>query len=527
MIRKIDAVLCGLLLAVAIAAYGQTGSDPASRCAALSQLQISGVALEVTKAEWHAAGKTAAQPGQMGMASMALPAYCRIDGMLDRRVGDQGVSYGIGFALALPDEWNGRFLQQGGGGLNGNIGMPLGTVAAGNRPALARGFAVASTDTGHQSKGGGFDAGFMQDQQAALDFAYVAVGRVAALSKQIIAQFYGKPADHSYFTGCSTGGREAMLMAQRYPTYFDGIISGAPAIRTNHSNLALRFMAVTYNQIAPRDAQGKPITAQALSDSDRKLVLDGLLAACDGGDGLKDGMIFDPLHCRFDPEVFQCQLDAAKSDGCLTSKQAAAIRKAFAGPKDSKGNQVYPGFLFDTGIAVSRGISGVLRSPSPPGPPIQSLEMDIDREARAADTNPEVILSDTGTWTNLNTFSGHGGKLIFFHGVSDPWFSALDTLDYYQRVGKDNGGPDRVRGWSRLFLSPGMGHCGGGEAALDTFDLLSALVDWVEKGTAPESVRATGQAFPGRSRPLCAYPQHAQYKGQGDPQDAKNFECKR
>ena len=526
MIKRIDAILCGLMLAFAAMGYGQTGADPSARCAALARLKIPGVELEVTKAEWHAAGKTPAQPGQMGMASAELPAYCRIDGMLDRRMGDKGVAYGTGFAIALPDEWNGRFLQQGGGGLNGNVGLPLGTVAAGGRSALTRGFAVASTDTGHQSKGGGFDAGFMQDQQAALDFAYVAVGRVAVLSKQIIAQYYGKPADRSYFAGCSTGGREGMLMAQRYPNYFDGIISGAPAMRTNHSNLALRSMAVTYNQIAPRDAQGKPVTAQALSDSDRKLVLDSLLAACDAGDGLADGMIFDPLHCKFDPEALRCQFDTTKAEGCLSMPQAAAIKKAFAGPRDSKGNQVYPGFLYDTGIAEARGISGVLRSPSPPGPPIQSLEMDIDREARAADTDPQVILTDTGTWTNLNTFSGHGGKLIFFHGVSDPWFSALDTLDYYERVGKDNGGLERVRGWSRLFLSPGMGHCGGGEAALDSFDLLSAIVDWVEKGTAPDAVKATGQAFPGRSRPLCPYPQHTHYKGQGNPQDASNFECR-
>ena len=526
MTRRSHAILCGLMLAFTAAAYAQTGQVPSARCAAFATFQIPGVALEITGAEWHPAGKGPSQPARTGQDSPELPAYCRIDGMLDRRVGDKGISYGIGFALALPDAWNGRFLQQGGGGLNGNVGMPAGAVAAGNRPALARGFAVASTDTGHQSKGGGFDAGFMGDQQAALDFAYVAVGRIAVLSKQIIAQYYGKPPDRSYFTGCSTGGREGMLMAQRYPTYFDGIVSGAPAIRTNHSNLALRSMAVTYNRIAPLDAQGKPVTAQALSDTDRKLVIDGLLAACDAKDGLADGMIFDPLGCKFDPEALQCRPDIAKADGCLSGQQAAAVKKAFAGPKDSKGNQVYPGFPYDTGIAAARGISGVLRSPSPPGPPIQSTEMDIDREARAADADPQVILTDTGTWTNLNTFSGRGGKLIFFHGMSDAWFSAFDTLDYYERVGRDNGGIDRVRGWSRLFLSPGMGHCSGGETALDSFDMLSAVVDWVENGTAPDAVKATGQSLPGRSRPLCPYPQHTHYKGRGDAQDASSFECR-
>jgi feruloyl esterase len=131
----------------------------------------------------------------------------------------------------------------------------------------------------------------------------------------------------------------------------------------------------------------------------------------------------------------------------------------------------------------------------------------------------------TSRWTNLNTFSNHGGKLLFFHGVSDPWFSALDTIDYYERMSKSNGGPAVVNNWSRLYLAPGMGHCNGGEAALDSFDLLTPLVDWVEKGTAPV-VTATGRAFPGRSRPLCSYPQHAHYKGQGDPEKAENFECR-
>ena len=152
--------------------------------------------------------------------------------------------------------------------------------------------------------------------------------------------------------------------------------------------------------------------------------------------------------------------------------------------------------------------------------------MDVDARAAAAAADPEEALTATSRWTNLNTFSNHGGKIMFFHGVSDPWFSALDTVDYYERLQKANGGPEQVRNWSRLFLSPGVGHCQGGTAALDTIDALSAVVNWVEKGVAPESIPATGRAFPGRSRPLCAYPQHAHYKGQGNPEDAANFECR-
>ena len=213
--RIVSIVSGAVLLCVSVAAAQTPRTTPAA-CDALRQLQVSGVALTVTKAEWFAAG--APLPGGRGGAAPVatkLPAYCRLDGVIDRRMG-AGATYGIGFALALPEDWNGRFLFQGGGGLNGSVQNPLGASAAGERPALARGFAVVSTDTGHQGTGA-FDGSFRQDQQASLDFAYVAVGRVAEIAKRIIAQHYGKPPDKSYFSGCSTGGREAMMMTQRYP----------------------------------------------------------------------------------------------------------------------------------------------------------------------------------------------------------------------------------------------------------------------------------------------------------------------
>ena len=515
----------GVLAALSCPATAQTVvSRDAAACAALSSLQVPGVSLSITKAEWMPAGSTSpASQNPQGPPAVKLPAYCRLDGVLDRRTGADGKGYGIGFALALPGEWNGRFLFQGGGGLNGNVGFPLGAAVSGNNPALARGFAVVSTDTGHQ--GQVFDASFMAEQQASLDFAYQAVGRIALLAKQIIAQHYARPANKSYFAGCSTGGREAMLMTQRYPTYFDGVISGAPAMRTNFSGIGDEWVATMLNTVAPKNAQGVPQVRQALSDSDKKLVIDGALNACDANDGVKDGMIFDQLSCKFDPKVLACR--GAKTDSCITMEQAVAIEKGFAGPKDSKGRQVYPGFLYDTGIASTQGIPGLLHGGlNPVGPPFASATMDVDARALAAATDPAEALTATSRWTNLNTFSNHGGKLIFFHGVSDPWFSALDTIDYFDRMTKANGGAPQVTNWSRLFLVPGMGHCGGGPAALDEFDLLTPLVDWVEKGTAPNAVPATGRSLPGRSRPLCAYPQHTHYKGSGDPQDARNFECR-
>src|SRR5262245_49106689 len=232
-------ILVTVCIAGTVAGFGQPAeaqnvSRDAAACASLSSLQIPGVPLSITKAEWFAAGSRPPAPPNAppnAAPSFTLPAYCRLDGVLDRRTGADGKTYGIGFALALPGDWNGRFLFQGGGGLNGAVQIPLGATAAGSTPALARGFAVVSTDTGHT--GSGFDASFMQDQQASLDFAYQAIGRVAVLAKQIIAQHYAKPPDHSYFAGCSTGGREGMVMTQRHPTFFDGVIVGAPAMRTN------------------------------------------------------------------------------------------------------------------------------------------------------------------------------------------------------------------------------------------------------------------------------------------------------
>src|SRR5499427_5711500 len=252
-----------ILLLMSSAAGAQT-KPGAAACAAMKGFKLPGTTLEITKADWVAAGSTPpAGPGGPPAARVALPAYCRVDGVIDRRTGGDGKPYGIGFAIALPDDWNGRFLQQGGGGLNGSVGFPIGAAAAGTAPALVRGFAVVSTDTGHTGANG-FDANFMREQQAALDFAYQAVGRVAGLAKQIVALYYSRPADHSYFAGCSTGGREGMLMTERYPTYFDGVVVGAPAMRTNFSGIGDEWVAVSLNQ------------AEKLSPSDKKTVIDGI-----------------------------------------------------------------------------------------------------------------------------------------------------------------------------------------------------------------------------------------------------------
>lgn len=496
----------------------------APHCADLLKFQTHGASVAITKADPMPAsppGTLRISPNFPGTVAVAVPPFCRVEGVIDRRTGVDGKPYGIGFALALPDQWNGRFLFQGGGGLNGSVALPLGSQAAGETPGLARGFAVVTTDSGHQ--GSVFDGSFFRDQQASLDFYYIAIGRVAQVAKEMIASYYGRAADRSYFAGCSTGGREAMIMSQRYPEYFDGIVSGDPAIRTGYSNLGLGFMTAVFDEAAPKDDSGKPDPKRVFSDSDRKLVVNSLLQACDAKDGLKDGMIFNSRACGFDPGTLECS--GAKTDICLTRPQADALKKAFAGPKSARGDAIYPGFPYDAGIADTGGIPGLLNGPViPVATGADFLHFDADREAARVADNPTALLGDS-TWTNLTSFAGHGGKLLFFHGLSDPWFSPLDTLGYYEKMAKETGSGDAVASWSRLYLVPGMGHCQGGSATLDRFDMLSAVVDWVEKGVAPDRVVATGKAFPGRSRPLCPYPQHAQYTGNGDPNNASNFVC--
>jgi Tannase and feruloyl esterase len=362
------------------------------------------------------------------------------------------------------------------------------------------------------------------DQQASLDFAQVAVPRVTEIAKQIVATYYGQPARHSYFDGCSTGGREGMLMTQRYPDYFDAVISGDPAMRTGFSQIGNNWAAVAFNQIAPKDDSGRPQPDKVFSDGDKKLIVKGILDACDAKDGLKDGMVFNSRACKFDPDVLTCT--GPKTEACLTSQQTGALKKAFAGPKNSKGDLVYPMNAYDAGIEnllPAAPVAGA--TPRAAGPRPLPTSIDVDQRLFSLLGNPLEAITDT-TWTNLSSFSAHGGKLLFYHGMSDQAFSAMDTLDYYLKMAKANGGLEQVQNWSRIYFVPGMYHCRGGSFALDQFDLLTAAVDWVEKGKAPDFVVATGKAFPGRSRPLCAYPKYAHYKGQGDPEDARNFECR-
>ena len=514
-----------VLVASSVSQEGVAQAAPGEpACAALRQLQVPGAALSEVSAEWFAQGSPPPQePPWVPPLAVPLPAYCRLSATLDRRTGADGRSYGIGFALALPAGWNGRFLFQGGGGLNGRVAPPLGRTGQGDA-ALTRGFAVVTTDTGH--RGEVFDASFMADQQASLDFAYQAVGRVAVLAKQILTQHYGRPAARAYFMGCSTGGREGMLMAQRYPAYFDGIVVGAPAMRTHFSGIGDEWVATMLNNVAPLDVSGKPDGRRAFSQADRKAVVDGLLGACDATDGLRDGIVSDPIGCRFDPAALVCA--AEKADGCLSGPQADALARAFAGPKDSKGRPGVPGLPVRHGHRRHPGHPGAARRQHEPGGRAVHGDQDGRGHAGRGRSRPAAHAADVDL------------ELDQPQHVLEPRRQAplLPRRERPVVLGPRHGrllradDPGQRRrcpsctGWSRLFLVPGMGHCGGGPATLDSFDMLSAVVDWVESQKPPQAVRATGRSWPGRSRPLCAYPSHAHYKGSGDVEDAASFECR-
>ncbi len=491
-----------------VAAHSQ---EPA--CSALAEWSRGADDLRITEAR-HYADRSV---GGRAPTRRALPAHCHVAGSFEHRSGSDGRDYAIGFAVNMPDDWNGRFLFQGGGGLNGSVGEPLGTDATGGESALSRGFAVVSSDSGHT--GSVFDASFMADQQAMLNFQYQANAKVAQLALPMVEAYYRSPAHHSYFVGCSTGGREGMIMAQRFPHLFDGIVSGAPAMRTGVSNLALRWISVELGKTAstnPRD----PFTAE-----EESLIMDGLMNACDALDGSEDGLIFNRAACDFDPRRLACS--AAQGEQCLADDKAEALARALGGPVNAAGLPVYVPFPYDSGLDDPGRLPGLLLAGgSPPEGPngADMPSQDVDAEFIAAMAADES-LGNTATQYNVSSYIANGGKHIFYHGESDPWFSANDTLRYYERMGEANASVKPVNEYARLYLVPGMGHCGGGEQTVDTFDLLTPLVDWVEEGRAPAAVTATGTSMPGQSRPLCPWPAYAHLEG-GDAAPADSYGCR-
>lgn len=459
-------------------------------------------------------------------AAVDVPALCRVAGVTEPAVA---------FEVWLPlGDWNGKFHVSGNGGMAGVVSY---AAMAG---ALRRGYAAASTDTGHVRPGtDGFDASWALGRADLIeDFGHRAVHVTAENGKAIVAAFYDRPPSHSYFVGCSKGGQQGLMAAQRYPDDFDGIVAGNPA------NDWTRFYAGAHLWYAlatldDPDSYLPPAKLPALADAVNR--------ACDTLDGIADGVIDDPRLCRFDPATLACP-EGQDDDGCLTPPQVQAVDDIWSGSRDAAGEVIFPGLV----PGGENGPGGGWRSWVTGREPFTSLhwlaadgffkymvfeDPDWDFRSFDYDTDLAFALDKVGgaldaANPDLGGFRDGGSKLIVYHGWSDPDISPLGSIDYYEDVlafAEDGAEPGSVAATSdffRLFLVPGMGHCAGGPG-YNRVDPLPALERWVEEGTAPDTLLATrvedGEVT--RSRPVCPYPDASTWDGVGDPDAAGSFRC--
>ncbi|RZI76809.1 MAG: tannase/feruloyl esterase family alpha/beta hydrolase [Variovorax sp.] len=497
-------------------------------------------------------------------ASQPAPAHCLVRGrMNERKSAVDGNSYAIGFEMRLPVAWNGRFFHQVNGGLDGAVVPALGGIGGGApvTNALQMGFAVISSDAGHA---GALGPRFGLDPQARLDYGYNAVAQLTPVAKNVIAQAYGRGPDRSYIGGCSNGGRHAMVAAARSANDYDGILAGNPGFNLPRAAVAQLYGAQQYARIASAQTPaGLPDLQSAFTPAELKLVSDKVVAQCDALDGLTDGIVSDVKACqtRFKLDAAVPTCPAGVRDGsCLSAPQKTALTNVFAGARNSAGQAIYSSFPFDSGISGANwrdwkfsssqsrdtGAVGFIfstppMSDRPAGLPF-ALGFDMDRDAPTIDATNGVFRESAMAFmsppdaANLATLRNRGAKLMVYHGTSDAVFSSDDTAAWYDRVQAANGG--NAAAFARYFPVPGMNHCSGGPAT-DQFDMLSALVAWVERGEAPASVTATARGagsnvvnaeLPAswstrRTRPLCPYPLVARYQG-GDTERASSFACR-
>lgn len=533
-------------------------------CAHLAGVSLAGTRL--TLQESVAAGTiqlTGVQPGAPG-SQAPVPAHCHVQGNINERTGIDGKRYAIGFDLRMPVAWNGRIYFQGGGGTDGTLRDAVGVLTGGGNTsnALMQGFAVVFTDTGHRDEPG--PSGpyqFGLDPQARADNGYHSMAETGRVAKVLIGAHYGRAPQRSYFVGCSNGGRQAMMMTQRYPDMFDGVIASAPAYRVPLASVQAVYDTQLYAKAAAGNAPlvgGRPVLAKAFSPADMKLLTNEVLNQCDALDGLKDGIVDNWPACKFKPEALKCS--GAKTDQCLTGTQVDALAKSFAGAKDSSGKLLYSDWVFDAGLHSNEWMrwkfgdsataapnarniilmTGALPMffTTPPSVPddfyAYALRYDFDRDApgvyatdaRFRESAMRMVAADS---TDVDAYAKHGGKLLFFHGQSDPVFSVTDTVRYLDGLRQRYGA--RTDDMARLFTVPNMAHCAGGPAT-DQYDGLTALVNWVEKGEAPSRIVARARpenrdvTTPGRTRPLCAWPKQSRYNGSGSIEDAANFSCR-
>lgn len=491
--------LCALVAVLALAGCGGSdddGADVAARqaCSDFKAGQSIGDAVIASATAVAASGPT--------------PEHCDVRGTLSPKTT---------FSVRLPTQWNSRSVFVGGGGFNGNLAGP-------NAQYLSAGFAqVAST--------GGNDvpntANFALNPLALNDYSYLSVHRTHQVGKQIVSAFYGRVATKNYFHGCSKGGQEGLIQAQRWPDDFDGIVAQAPAL-----NLQSLFLGFTRNN--------KLIFAPGGNLSPAKLVTlnTAILAACDVQDGAADGIVSRPAACSFDPAVLRCS--GAESDACLTNAQITTASSLY-GPWSVGGKQYLPGFYAGSEVTWNGTQTGAVTAALPRYSNLfadQYVRYFVTQDATASafTFDPVPWLSRIGQLSqlsdandpNLSAFRARGGKLILYHGLADAAISPKDTEAYYQAAVAAAGGKTTADTFMRAYFNPGVGHCSGGPGA-DTVDLLTPLVNWVESGAAPTSSTITAtkvsQGATTLSRPLCLYPEYPRYRGTGALTDAANFAC--
>ncbi len=561
------ALLLGAAIATSLAGWATTeaATPPVQRSPALPAVIRSCAELPTRFSfpQTSLQGATVVPGGTASVSGRPIGAHCLVTGKMNERVSPvDGQTYAIGFEMRLPVDWNGRFLYQGNGGIDGAVIPAFGAVNGGaaDTNALAQGFAVISSDAGHSGQQNPL---FGLDPQARLDYGYQAVGSLTPMAKALIRSAYDKDPDFSYIGGCSNGGRHVLVAAARYADQYDGFLAGDPGFNLPQAALAQLYAVQQYSRVA---------TSQDLESGftlpERQLVANAVLAKCDALDGAKDGLIQSTAQCQ---KTFSLGRDvptcAAGRDGtCLTKDQKDVIGKLFAGVRDAKGKPLSPSFPFDAGIPGANwadwkfvasvtnrdppAMAFIFQSPPAPASTLRdmrsfALGFDVNRDgpkifATAAPYNEASMSFMTPpNATQMADLKRTGGKLLVYHGTSDPIFSSNDTAAWYDGLRKSSRGD--ASAFARFYEVPGMNHCRGGIAA-DQFDMLTSLVDWVEKGQAPEAIVATarGAGNPAgvnpelpagwaadRSRPLCPYPQVARYDGKGDMEKASSFSCKR
>ena len=464
-------------------------------------------------------------------AAQHLPAYCEVTASVKPVEGSN-----ITVVYRLPDNWNGKVLGLGGGGWAGNTQVvspiPGGTVSG---PGLIQGYATLQTNGGHDTgvvKGvpDVWNTSWSANPEAVTDFSYRAIHLMTEVGKQVVAKYYGEPHKRAYFQGCSTGGRQALMEVQRFPKDYDGVVAGAPVY-----TLATQTTSVVRNQIlAAPDA--------SLSEAQLKRINDAALAACDGGDGLADGIITDPRTCAFDPATVQCA-DGRKDANCLSPGQVKALRKLYSAVKTSSGDTVAYPLTRGSELSWSRFLStasattreNFLTGPAGAGlgglRPLLFGDANYDLPAFNPERDFRVIRNSAfaagyeARNPDISPFINGGGKLLLWHGMDDPGPSVQATVEYFQQVVQTTGPKVKALDESaRFFVLPGVYHCRGGPGASE-FDSVAALDQWVEHGRAPNMMKArsTDREL---SRPVCQYPTMPRYNGKGDPNVAESFHCK-